>query len=51
MSVPAAARPLQVKELTEVLAIDFNAEGIPKLNLGWRGEDQEELSCRHAPVW
>ena len=38
----AAARPLQVKELAEVLAFDFNTEGIPKLNLGWRWEDQEE---------
>ena len=38
----AAARPLQVKELAEVLAVDFNAEGIPKLNLGWRWKDQEE---------
>ena len=38
----AAVRPLRVKELAEVLAFDFNAEGIPKLNLGWRWEDQEE---------
>jgi ankyrin repeat protein len=38
----AAVRPLQVKELAEVLAFDFNAEGIPKLNVGWRWEDQEE---------
>ena len=38
----AAVRPLQVKELAEVLAIDFNTEGIPKLNLGWRWEDEEE---------
>ena len=38
----AAVRPLQVKELAEVLAFDFNAEGIPELNLGWRWEDQEE---------
>ena len=38
----AAARPLEVKELAEVLAFDFNAEGILKLNLGWRWEDQEE---------
>ncbi len=44
----AAVRPLQVKELAEVLAVDFNAEGIPKLNLNWRWEDQEEavmLAC------
>ena len=38
----AAARPLQVEELAEVLAFDFKAEGIPKLNLGWRWENQEE---------
>jgi hypothetical protein len=38
----AAVRPLQVKELAEVLAFDFDAEGIPKLNQNWRWEDQEE---------
>ena len=38
----AAVRPLRVKELAEVLAFDFNVEGIPKLNPGWRWEDQEE---------
>jgi hypothetical protein len=38
----AAVRPLQVQELAEVLAFDFNTEGIPQLNLGWRWEDQEE---------
>jgi ankyrin repeat protein len=38
----AAVRPLQVKELAEVLAVDFNAEGIPKLKQGWRWKDQEE---------
>ena len=38
----AAVRPLEVKELAEVLAFDFTTEGIPKLNLGWRWEDQEE---------
>ena len=38
----AAARPLRVEELAEVLAFDFNAERIPKLNLAWRWEDQEE---------
>jgi hypothetical protein len=37
-----AVRPLQVKELAEVLAFDFNAEGTPKLNHNWRWEDQEE---------
>ena len=38
----AAARPLRVKELAEVLAFDFNVDGIPKLNVGRRWEDQEE---------
>ena len=37
-----AIRPLQVEELAEVLAIDFDsAEEIPKLNASWRWEDQE----------
>jgi hypothetical protein len=38
----AAVRPLRVEELAEVLAFDFKAEGIPKLNVGWRWENQEE---------
>ena len=38
----AAVRPLLVEELAEVLAFDFIAEGIPKLNVGWRWENQEE---------
>jgi ankyrin repeat protein len=37
-----AVRPLQVSELAEVLAFDFNGEGMPKLNPSWRWEDQEE---------
>jgi hypothetical protein len=37
-----AVRPLRVEELAEVLAFEFNAEGAPKLNPGWRWEDQEE---------
>jgi hypothetical protein len=37
----AAVRPLRVKELAEVLAFNFDAEGIPKLNSNWRWEDQE----------
>jgi hypothetical protein len=37
-----AIRPLQVEELAEVLAIDFDdAKEIPKLNPSWRWEDQE----------
>jgi hypothetical protein len=38
----AAVRPLRVEELAEVLAFDFNADGIPKLDVAWRWEDQEE---------
>jgi ankyrin repeat protein len=37
----AAVRPLEVKELAEVLAFNFDAEGIPELNSNWRWEDQE----------
>ncbi|KAI9432197.1 hypothetical protein H4582DRAFT_1821436, partial [Lactarius indigo] len=37
-----AVRPLRVEELAEVLAIDFNARGSPKLNTDWRWEDNEE---------
>jgi hypothetical protein len=38
-----ATRPLRVAELAEVLAVDFDdAEGIPRLNLDWRWEDQEQ---------
>ena len=37
-----AVRPLRVEELAEVLAVDFDSDGIQKLNLSWRWEDQEE---------
>jgi hypothetical protein len=38
-----AIRPLQVAELAEVLAVDFDdSEGIPRLNADWRWEDQEQ---------
>src|SRR6267154_242273 len=37
----AAVRPLQVEELAEVLALNFDAEEIPKLKSNWRWEDQE----------
>jgi Ankyrin repeats (3 copies) len=38
-----AIRPLEVEELAEVLAVDFDdAEGIPKLKPNWRWEDQEQ---------
>jgi ankyrin repeat protein len=37
-----AVRPLYVEELAEVLAFDFNTGGTPKINPGWRWEDQEE---------
>ena len=37
-----AIRPLDVAELAEVLAVDFDdAEGIPKLKPDWQWEDQE----------
>ena len=38
----AAVRPLRVEEIAEVLAIDLNMEGIPKLNSNQRWEDPEE---------
>ena len=39
----AAIRPLDVKELAEVFAVDFDdAEGIPKLKKNWRWEDEEQ---------
>ncbi|KAH9178009.1 hypothetical protein EDB89DRAFT_1844211, partial [Lactarius sanguifluus] len=37
-----ASRPLRVEELAELLAIELNVEGIPKLNADLRWEDQEE---------
>jgi ankyrin repeat protein len=38
-----AIRPLRVKELAEVLAVDFeDPEGVPKLKPSWRWEDQEQ---------
>ena len=38
-----AIRPLDVKELAEILAVDFSgADGIPKLKTNWRWEDQEQ---------
>jgi hypothetical protein len=39
-----AVRPLRVEELAEVLAFDFNVPvgTTPKLNPGWRWEDQKE---------
>jgi ankyrin repeat protein len=38
-----AVRPLQIEELAEVLAVDFDdAEEIPKLNASWRWENQEQ---------
>ena len=36
-----AIRPLEVEELAEVLAIDFDDAKMPKLNASWRWEDQE----------
>lgn len=36
-----AVRPLRVDELAEVLTMDFNVEGTPKLNPDWRWVDPE----------
>ena len=39
----AAIRPLDVKELAEVLAVDFDdLEGTPKLKPNWRSEHEEQ---------
>ena len=39
----AAIRPLDIEELAEVLAVDFeDAEWAPKLKAGWCWEDQEQ---------
>jgi ankyrin repeat protein len=37
-----AVRPLTVEELAEVLAVDFSADGVPKLKEDLRWEDQEQ---------
>ncbi|KAH9170740.1 hypothetical protein EDB89DRAFT_1887768, partial [Lactarius sanguifluus] len=37
-----AVRPLRVEELAEILVVDFNASGGPRLNADWRWEDDEE---------
>ena len=37
-----ASCPLRVEELAEVLAFDLSLGGIPKLNVDWRWENQEE---------
>ena len=37
-----ALRPLRVEELAEVLAFDLTTAHLPKLNVDWRWEDQEE---------
>ncbi len=42
-----AVRPLRVAELAEVLAVDFDAEEIPKLRPDWRWEE-EELALQSA---
>ena len=38
-----ASRPLLVEELAEVLAFDLRPGGIPKLNVDWRWENQEQV--------
>ena len=37
-----AIRPLRVEELAEVLAVNFDEDGMPKLNPNWRWDDQEQ---------
>ena len=38
-----AVRPLRVAELAEVFAVDLDdAEGVPRLNVDWRWEDQDQ---------
>jgi len=37
-----AVRPLRVDELAEILAVDFEVEGTPMLNPGWRWSDHQE---------
>jgi ankyrin repeat protein len=38
-----AIRPLEVKELADVLAVDFDdADGMPKFKTNWRWEDEEQ---------
>ena len=37
-----AIRPLRVQELAEILAVDFDEEGMPKLNPNWRWGDEEQ---------
>jgi hypothetical protein len=47
-SVAVAFRPLRVEELTEFLALDFNAGPTPRFNEGWRLEDPinvEQSTC------
>ena len=42
-------RPLRVEELAEVLVVDFNARGVPKINASWRWEDNEEAVLSRPP--
>jgi len=37
-----AIRPLRVEELAEIFAVDFDSEGVAKLNPSWRWEDEEQ---------
>ena len=45
----AAARPLRLEELSELLAFDFDSKEIPDLNLAWRWENQEEAVTSMCP--
>jgi hypothetical protein len=44
--------PVRIEELTEVLVVDFDEEGFPKLKASWRWEDQEQalLSSCSSPI-
>ena len=45
-----AIRPLRAEELAEVLAVDFDdTEGVPRLNPGWRWDDQEQALLSSCP--
>jgi ankyrin repeat protein len=37
-----ATRPLRVEELAEILALDFDKDGVPALNTDWRWDDQQQ---------
>ena len=40
--VAVSIRPLRVEELADVLAIEFEAEELPRYHMDWRPDDSEE---------